>query len=152
MTLFEITSLALALVALGLAWRARQRNAELQDRLARALKTLYDTRGNFRALREEYDTKFSSLDVALKKASGELRIEPSLRLSDLYMLEPRAQSVLAAFHIGGCDSCAVDDHATLAEAAQQTGANLDRVLAALNNLPPDGQALELRAPNAHFEM
>ncbi len=152
MTLLEVAILLVALVSLGVTWRARARVQQLDERVSRLLSTVYETRVEQRQLREEIERRLAKLDLAVKQNLGQTRFDPSIRLAELYQLDPRAQTVLAAFHIGGCDHCAVDERETLGEAAQQTGADLNRLLAALNNLPPDGQAPELRTPNVHFEI
>ena len=151
MSIVELGLLLVTFVALGIAWRASKRAETLERKVERLQSSIFETRGDLRDTREELETRLSSLDLALKKSTGQLRFDPSIHLKDLFEIEPRAQGLLAAFHIGGCAHCAVDDGETLAEAVQQNGRNLDQVLAALNNLPPDGQSAEIRVPNVHFE-
>ncbi len=81
-----------------------------------------------------------------------MRFDPGMSLTHLYEIEPRAQGVLAAFHIGGCASCAVDEDGTLADAVQERGADMDKVLAALNTLPANGGQADLRMPNVKFNI
>ena len=45
---------------------------------------------------------------ALVRTGGTLRFSPDLRIDELADLHPDAPAVLATFHIGGCQSCAVD--------------------------------------------
>ncbi|GIW08288.1 MAG: hypothetical protein KatS3mg060_3093 [Dehalococcoidia bacterium] len=78
---------------------------------------------------------------AIVRSGGTLRFTPDLRVDELADIHPDAPAVLASFHIGGCQSCAVDGNETLAAAVQAKGANLDQVLAALNALlTPDNAA------------
>ena len=152
MSIYEIITLLVALVAVFAAWRATRQLKELTERFERLQTVTYETRADLRDLKEQLETRLSSLDVALKKANGELRFAPTMRLADLYQVEPRAESILAALHIGGCAHCAVDDSLTIDEAVKQTRTDLNRVLAALNNLPRDGSAVEIRVPNVRLEI
>lgn len=148
----EIGAVLVALVALALAWRAVRTVRDLQAQVDRLQTALYEMRQADRSARQGLEGRLAELSVAVQKVTGNLRFDPNLPLGQLYDREPRAQAVLAAFHIGGCASCAVDDASTLAEAARERGADLDRVLAALNTLPEDGRAVELRVPNVRFEL
>jgi hypothetical protein len=150
MSLTDSAAVLMALIALGTAWVAFRRANQLQEKVERLQATLYSTRADLRQMNEELSGRLERVDYVIKKNSGELRFNPSLRLAELYAIEPRAPSVLAPFHIGGCTDCAVDEQATLAEAARQRGADLDRVLVALNNLSPEAQPPGRRTPNVDF--
>lgn len=152
MTILDILALAAAIAAVGLVWRVSRQKAELSAKIDRLQSTLFQTRSDLRGLEERLDLRIGGLDVAVQKATGEYRFDPKMPLVQLYEIEPRAQNVLAAFHIGGCASCAVDESESLEAAVSERGADLDRVLAALSILPQNGQTPELRAPNVHFEV
>ena len=48
--------------------------------------------------------------------------------------DARAKWVLAAYHIGGCASCAMSEEETLAEVAKGYGLDIGALLADLNGL------------------
>jgi hypothetical protein len=72
-------------------------------------------------------------------------------------LHPQTEQVLAAFHLGGCSSCAVDPDVTLAEAGRQRGIDSAQLLASLNQLlGPASQAngaspKMVKVPNVQVE-
>lgn len=148
----ELVAVLLAAVAIFFAWRATLEIRALTAKLDRLQTTLYETRQDQRAQQEQTESRIAALDVAMQKATGKMRFDPNTPLTRLYEAEPRAQAVLAAFHIGGCASCAVDESGTLADAVSERGADLDRVLAALNTLPANGGHADLRMPNVNFKI
>lgn len=152
MPFLEIGLLCVALVALFVAWRALREIRALNAKTQRLMETLYQTRQEQRQKDVEIENRVAALDVALQKTTGQMRFDPQQPLDELFAQEPRAQNVLAAFHIGGCASCAVNEHTSLADAAKERGADLDAILAALNALPAPSAAPPLRAPNVKFEM
>lgn len=152
MPFIEIGLLVVSLVALLVAWRAWRELRALNAKMERLSETLYQTRQEQRQQDDEIQNRVAALDVALQQATGQMRFDPQQSLTELFEQEPRAQNVLAAFHIGGCASCAVDENASLADAVHARGADLERVLTALNALPANGGAAEMRAPNVKFEM
>lgn len=152
MPILEIVAILIAAVAIVAAWRVTQELRTLTGKLDRLQSTLYETRQDQRAQQEQVETKLAALDYATQKATGNLRFDPNIQLMSLYQTEPRAQAVLAGFHIGGCASCAVDENGTLAEAVRERGVDLDRVLKALNTLPYTGGGADLRLPNVRFEV
>lgn len=151
MPILEIFSILAAAVAILFAWRARQGIKTVTAKLDRLQSTVFETRQDQRAGQEKLESKLAGLDVAVQKATGNLRFDPNISLTRLYEAEPRAQAVLAAFHIGGCASCAVDEEGTLMDAVRERGADLDRVLTALNTLPENGGKGDLRMPNVRLE-
>lgn len=152
MPILEIFAIILSAVAIVLVWRARQELKRVNGKLERLQETVYDTRRAQHAQQQELAQQVAALDVAVQKATGNLRFDPSISLAHLYESEPRAQAILAAFHIGGCASCAVDENGTLAEAVRERGADLNQVLTALNTLPANGGSADLRMPNVRFEI
>ncbi len=152
MPILEIFAILVAAIAIFFAWRARQEIQTITAKLDRLQTTLYETRQAQRAQQEQMENKVAALDVAMQQATGKLRFDPSTTLTRLYETEPRAQAVLAAFHIGGCASCAVDENGTLADAVRERGADLKQVLTALNTLPANGGSMDLRMPNVRFDL
>lgn len=151
MPILEIIAIVTAAAAILVAWRALNELKAVTAKLERLQSTLYETRQEQRAQQDETDSRIAALDVSVQKMTGKLRFDPNDSLAHLYTVEPRAQDVLAAFHIGGCASCAVDESHSLAEAVQERGADLDNVLAALNTLSENGGAANLRVPNVKFQ-
>src|SRR5581483_7217510 len=149
MPYLDILAILMAAVAIFIAWRATQDLKALTAKLDRLQTTLFETRQDQRKQQEQVENRIAALDVSLQKATGKLRFDPNLSLTRLYEIEPRAELVLAAFHIGGCADCMVDENLSLADAVRQRGADLDRVLTALNTLPPNGAQPDLRVPNVH---
>lgn len=152
MSILEIAALVMAAAALFVAWQSTRRAGELTAKLDRLQTTLYESRQEQRSTQQEFENRLAALDVALQQATGKLRFDPETPLIRLFETEPRAQSVLAAFHIGGCADCAVDENHSLAEAVRERGADLNRILTALNTLPADGGAANLRVPNVKFDL
>jgi hypothetical protein len=152
MPVLELAAVLAALAAILFAWRVRQEIKQITAKVDRLQTTLYETRQDQRLQQEQTELKLATLDVALQKTKGTLRFDPNVSLTELFEIEPRAQAVLAAFHIGGCASCAVDENRTLADAARERGADLDTVLTALNTLPAQGVHADLRMPNVRFEI
>ncbi len=97
----------------------RRRSTDLIDDLAEEIEKLHQEVRRLRTAR----------------SSG--RFTAEMRVDELSYLHPDAPAVLAAFHIGGCQSCSVDDGKTLGDAIRETGANGDQVLGALNGLLAD---------------
>lgn len=152
MPILEVFALLLAAVSLLLLWRVTREMNELRAKLDRVTSTIYATRSEIREQQDEIENRIGTLDLAVQKTTGKLRFDPNLSLTRLYEIEPRAQTILAGLHIGGCASCAVDEDSTLAQAVRERGGDLDRVLAALNALPSNGSVVERRTPNVQFEL
>lgn len=112
--------------------RARSQNYERYYELAERLETL---KTEIRALRVQ--TRHLS--------SGTNQFQPEMSYSEAVALHPAAQSVLSSFHLGGCNSCAVDDDDTLADSAAQNNVPLAELMESLNKL------LEGRIPAAATE-
>ena len=148
----EVAAIVVATIAIGVAWRTTRALQALAAKLDRLQTNLFETRQEQRVQQAQMEQRVAALDVAVQKTTGALRFDPGTQLVRLYEMEPRAEAVLAAFHIGGCASCAVDEHSTLAEAVRERGADLDRVLTALNTLPENGVAANLRVPNVKFNL
>lgn len=151
MPILEIGLLVLSLGALLVAWRALAHVRAMTARLERLSSTLYETRQEQRQQDRAIQNQVAALDVQMQKMSGDIRFDPDAPLTELFAREPRAQNVLAAFHIGGCADCAVDENESLAEAVRARGADLNKVMTALNTLPANGKHTDLRVPNVRLE-
>jgi hypothetical protein len=155
----EYVALALGLIGILMAWSANRKNKELNERIAQTNSRIYNLRREIQEKQEGAEQKLVSLKFELLKLTGDLKVTPETRIGELTLLHPQAPQVLAAFHLGGCSSCSVDDRQTVAEAAAVNGRELEPILVALNTLVAEssnnhGQISpeRLRTPNIqlHF--
>jgi hypothetical protein len=130
----EYLALVLGLVGILMAWSATRKNKELNERLSQTNSRIYSLRREMQDNQEKAEQALGSLKFELLKLKGDLKITPQTRIGELSFIHPQAQQVLAAFHLGGCASCSVDDRQTLAEAAAVNGRELEPILLALNTL------------------
>jgi hypothetical protein len=93
--------------------------------------------------------------LRLLQRDGKL-FQPDLTIEQALELDPRAADVLAAFHIGGCSSCAVSPTDTLEHAATANGQDAVQLLAVLNRLGADQGGAVLaeleRRPNVQLSL
>lgn len=133
-TVLTIVALLLALVALVYAWLVRQDLDKATRRLDRYNRALYDASERIRKLEEHHTQTVAELRAEMARSSGTAAFAPVTTVRDSYALHPQAQEILAAYHMGGCSSCAVELDETLAEVCTRAGVETDRVLADLNAL------------------
>lgn len=150
-----VLTLLLSTAAVGWgAWNERQRR-ELHSRL-RALRSSHGRQID--ALREElYDLQENvrRQEQALRLSRGEPLFTPSTTVQEAIEIDPRAAEVLAGFHIGGCDGCAVDPGDSLKRAATASNQPMDPLLKALNGLadgPAAGEVTSERRPNVRLDL
>jgi hypothetical protein len=126
--------LAAVALAAGLVFAFRRTgalNREVQHVRSQNYERHYELVDQIDRLRTEVKT----LRREVRRAAGAPeRFTPDMTFAEAYDLHPAAQTVLAGFHIGGCNSCAVDEEETLAEGAAHNGASLDDLLQSLNGL------------------
>jgi hybrid cluster-associated redox disulfide protein len=65
------------------------------------------------------------------------KFDPAMTVNDALSFHPSARWVFAAYHLGGCTSCAVSTEETLAEVATGYGIPLEKLLGDLNSLLAD---------------
>lgn len=149
-------ALAAGIVAALLAWRAGNKNNELQERIAQVNSRVYHLRREMQESLQQAEQERLKLKFELLKLQGNLHLTGDMRVGEIYAAHPQAQQVLAGFHIGGCASCVVDDRQTLAEAVALSGRDLEPVLVALNGLVAndDGQLPPemLQVPNVQLQL
>ena len=63
-----------------------------------------------------------------------MQFVPEMTVDSALALHPSVRWVFAAYHLGGCASCAVSTEETLAQVAAGYGVSLERLLADLNAL------------------
>lgn len=132
--LLTYIALMIGLIGLFMAWRAGRKNSELQERIAQANSRVYNLRREMQEAQEKAEQEMTALKVQLLKATGELKITPEMKMSEIVAVHPQAQQVLAGFHMGGCSSCSFDPRQSLGEVAAVNGRELEPILVALNSL------------------
>jgi hypothetical protein len=151
-------AVALGLAALFLAWRTGRKNKDLDERIAQVNSRLYQLRRDMQEAQEQAEDDRLKLKFELLKLRGELRVTGEMTIGEIMVIHPQAQQLLARFHLGGCASCMVDDHQSLAEAAALNGRELEPILAALNVLVAEGSngngqfsPEQLKTPNVQLQ-
>lgn len=67
--------------------------------------------------------------------TGEMkRFDASMTVGEALSLHPRAGEVFAAFHLGGCSHCSINEHETIQEVTAGYGVDADMLVEALNGL------------------
>ncbi len=130
----EYVAIAVALIALFVAWRNGSKLKYLQEQLDATNNRYFSLINQVREAEETMQQQLMDLRVELKRQTGQLKFEPQMTIGEIYDMHPRAADVLAEFHLGGCSSCAVSPDQTLADAARQHNLDLDRLLGALKPL------------------
>ncbi|NOX62926.1 MAG: hypothetical protein GXP42_13440 [Chloroflexi bacterium] len=130
-----LTSIAIiaALVALGLALSTRRQLQEVNRRLSRASSHIYELLASLETLEERLETQGKELRFEIKNATGQVRFGPETTIREVQAVHPLADRIMAAFHMGGCHSCAVSPDETIAEACTRLGVDQAAFLAALQN-------------------
>lgn len=151
-------ALAIALISLVLAWRAKRTNSALKERVSQINSRVYHLRRELQDVQEEAEQSLAALKFEMLKLQGNLTVTPDMKIGEITAMHPQAQQLLAGFHLGGCSSCAVDDRQTLGEAVAVNGRELEPILAALNTLLAESQhghrpisPERLRTPNIELQ-
>src|SRR5438876_555139 len=101
-----------ALVALALAGGlvvAMRRIGGLNAELQRVRGQNYERHYTLLDTVEKLQDEVKALRRQVRRGSGEaVRFAPEMTFAEAFELHPEAQTVLAGYHIGGCNSCAVD--------------------------------------------
>jgi len=128
-------ALLIGLIAVGYAWKLQQELQGVTRRLDRYNRTLYTANDEVRQLREELQAAKAQLRVEMAlRGTGAAPFTPTTTVREAQLLHPQAAQILAAFHLGGCSSCAVEPDATLATICQEQGRDLGQLLVTLNQL------------------
>lgn len=121
-------------LAVGFAgFRAARRSRSESRAASERIDALRD---ELAALDRRLQSKIGVATVEARRAAGSLRIGEHNTVAEAMKLNRDAKAILAAFHIGGCSSCVVDESSTLLHAAMGNNADLPELLAALNGLAP----------------
>lgn len=157
MTILQYASMALSVGALVWGWvnqRERQAAEQRLDSLRRShYRLVDDTRREIEGLQKQV----RDLKLEIRRQAGTLRFEPTMRVDEAYQLHPEAQAVFAAFHLGGCSSCAVSPDDTIESAARSHGVDPDALLSTLNSLLDSEQSESVlrqleRRPNVSLQL
>ncbi len=154
-TFVSVLALLAALAALGGVWKLNGELATARRRLDRYNKALFDAGDRIRELEESLAARTAELRVELRRQSGAAAFTGETTVREAALLHPQAEEVLAAFHLGGCQSCAVEPDASLARICAEKGAPLPRLLEALNSLPMGGRnggPERMKLPNVELSL
>ncbi|MBE2237891.1 MAG: hypothetical protein IAE81_08895 [Caldilineaceae bacterium] len=133
-TFISIVALVLAAAALGYAWKLNRELDTARERLDRYNRSLFNADEAIRNLRRDLDDTQVQARVEMLRRTGEARFLPGTTVREATLLHPQAQQVLAGFHLGGCNSCAVDGDDTLAALCRDRGVDTAVLLTNLNRL------------------
>ena len=133
-------ALVIGLIAVAYAWKLQQELHTATRRLDRYNRALFDANDELRKVREEMTAALAGVQAGMRLPSGAHPLfAPQMKVRDAVTLHPQAEQILAAFHLGGCNSCAVDSNDTLAAVCQENGRDLSQLLQNLNLLVANGQ-------------
>lgn len=155
-TLLGIGALLIALFALFLTWNMRQDLDRATRRLDRYNRALFDANEEIRALQDRLAQEAADLKAAIARSDGTIRFDSQMTVREVAALHPQGREVLAAFHLGGCSSCAIDDDDTLAQISRTSGLDVEVLVDRLNALLPADQPVPsmepVRLPNMQLEI
>jgi hybrid cluster-associated redox disulfide protein len=140
-----MTTVLIALVALGIAAIALFRQRSLRDTLRDTQRRLYLAQARLNDLESTVQKDLQALRSVLRRQSDGPLFEASMKIADAIAIDPRIRDVFAQFHLGGCSSCAINEEDTIEQAAVRYGVDLDRLMAALTACS-NGQASAPQTP------
>lgn len=155
-----IVALLIGLAGLGYAWLVRQDLDKATRRLDRYNRALYDASDQIRKLEERQAATVAELRAEIAHSSGKASFRPAMSVRESYALHPQAQEILAAYHMGGCSSCAVELDDTIAQVCTNAGVDVGQVIRDLNSLLAVQQSANgyangnqrVKLPNLSLEM
>lgn len=157
-TALTIIALLVGLAALVYAWLVRQDLDKATRRLDRYNRALYDASDQIRRLEESQAASVAELRAEIAHSSGKAAFRPAMSVRESYALHPQAQEILAAYHMGGCSSCAVEMDDTIAQVCANAGVDVGQVIGDLNVLlagqPANGHTngvQRVKLPNLSLE-
>ena len=126
----DITTLIIAVIALGLVLLTRSKVGEL----GRGLNENYGKINELDGKIEELKAELGKIKFAQLKAKGKPIFNKDMKIHEAIKLHPDAQSIFASFHLGGCSACAVGADETIAEGTLTHEVDMAKLLEALNKL------------------
>lgn len=155
-TLMAWLALGVALAALGYAWKLNQELETAVRRLDRYNKALFDANDELRRLQERLQDETARLRVALRQQAHGPAFSPEMSVREALLTHPQAAQIFAGFHLGGCDHCAVEPDATLAQVSAQAGIDVQQLVGNLNLLVSrparNGEPQLVKLPNVALEI
>ena len=159
-TALTIVALLIGLVGLGYAWLVRQDLDKATRRLDRYNRSLYDASDQIRKLEASQAATVAGLRAEIARSSGKASFRPAMSVRESYALHPQAQEILAAYHMGGCSSCAVEMDDTIAQVCTNAGIDVGQVIGDLNILLAGQQSVNghandtqrVKLPNLSLEL
>jgi len=134
-TIVSWLALLLALGAVAYAWKLQQELQVANRRLDRYNRSLFDANDEIRTMREETVAALAGVRAEIRLPKGAQAVfDPEMTVREAMAIHPQTEQILAAFHLGGCDSCAVAPDDTLASICRENGRDLSQVLQNLNLL------------------
>ncbi len=130
----EYVALIVALAAGLMVWMTNRRLASLEARIARDSSRMYELRSTIDELSERLTQETADIRFDLRRRSGEIQFSPTMTIGEISRVHPAVPAVLAGFHLGGCQSCAVDPDEVLGEVCFARGVDQEALLGALNRL------------------
>ena len=156
LTFLSLLALLVALAALAYAWKLQQEISTAARRLDRYNRALFDANDEVRSLRADLERSSAELKVAIMRGGSGLHFAPETTVQEAELMHPQVTEVLAAFHMGGCDSCAVSPGNTLAQICAERDLPVESLLANLNMLVAGGSATgaptRVKIPNMVLEI
>lgn len=150
-------ALLIGVVAVAYAWKLQQELKAATRRLDRYNRALFDANDAIRTVRDELDATLAQVRAERHLPQAAIaQFTPQMKVREAMAVHPQAEQILAAFHLGGCDSCAVDATATLADVCREHGRDLAQLLQNLNLLlvtsqqQPNEQPQLLKVPNVEL--
>ncbi len=132
-------TLGIALFALWFAWRTHRKSAALKERIGQVNSRVFTLRRELDEAMQAMNNEIAGLKYEILSLRGEAHVTGDMTIEAITQLNPKAVELLAAFHIGGCSSCTVDNSVPLDVAAAQNNQPLKPILVALNNFLDDEQ-------------
>lgn len=137
MSVLTVVALLAALAALGFAYFTQRKLIDLSQRLSRVSSHTYELSSQIEELGRQVESQGKELRFEIGKAAGLVRFDPATTIGEVQANHPFGEQILASFHMGGCQSCAVSPDETLASACERLNVNEAALLSALRNGPAD---------------
>jgi hybrid cluster-associated redox disulfide protein len=78
----------------------------------------------------------------VQQAEGFKYFSPDMTIGEAMAVHPRVREVFAAFHLGGCAHCAINQYETLEQVCMGYGVDLDMLLEVLESVVSRSEATE----------
>jgi len=131
-----------ACIAVGLALATWLRVRSLRESLQDAHRRVYLAQARLNELEQSVHKELRAVRADIRRQAGKARFDPRMKLADAVAIDPRVRDVMAQFHLGGCQACAVNEEETIEQAAMSYGVNIDQLLTALDALSDEPPQLQ----------